>query len=136
MKVRNLVKQEILVQKIVPLSVPFSKTKFLSFLTGQQIFVWDKSETMKILNETFGSSIEFNVLDLRNEVSKIFPQFSEKSLLDLKKASILAKYNETDGTQIETFFNIFVTYINTVTAKQFPKDSIQEEKDFQLNFLS
>lgn len=136
MKVRNLVKQEILVQKIVPLSVPFSKTKFLSFLTGQQIFVWNKSETMKILNETFGSSIEFNVLDLRNEVSKIFPQFSEKSLLDLKKASILAKYNETDGTQIETFFNIFVTYINTVTAKQFPKDSIQEEKDFQLAALA
>lgn len=135
-KVRNLVKQEILVQKIQPQTVSFSKTKFLSFLTGQQIFVWNQSQTMPLLKETFGSSVEFNVLDLEKEFSKLVPQFSGKSLEQLKKASKFAKYAENDEPLIETFFNIFVTCMNLTLARQFPQDSMQEEKDLQLAALA
>ena len=135
-KVRNLVEQESLTEKIVPGSVPFSRTKLLSFLSGQQIFVWNAKETAALLKETFGSGIEFNFMELSTEISKLIPQVKGMSLAELKKHSKIARYLPEYSTEIKGFFNIFVTYINLFLKKQFPEDSLQEEKDLQLVALA
>ena len=136
LKIQNLVKKDYLSETIIPNSTPFSKTRLLKFLQGQQIFVWDEALTTKLMKETFGNSIEFNFLDLRPEISKLIPQIQNISLLKLKTISKIAKYNLQEASEIQGFYNIFVTFINKQQQKQFPQDVKNEEKDLQLVALA
>ncbi|WP_149554258.1 single-stranded-DNA-specific exonuclease RecJ [Treponema pectinovorum] len=136
LKVRNLVKQDFLEESFECGTVDFLKTKFHSFLSGQQIFVWNDAETAYILKDAFGSSIQFNLFDIQKEISKLIPQTKGMSLAKLKLSSKIARYNPECATEIESFFNIFVTYTNLLLSQNEKKDSIQEDKDLQLVALA
>ncbi|PIE97871.1 MAG: single-stranded-DNA-specific exonuclease RecJ [Treponema sp.] len=110
-KLVNMVETDRVTETVIPGMVDFSDTRLERFLTGQQIFVWDALQQTKLLANTFGTGIEFNFFDLRNVVSKEFPQLSELSLLRLKSRSTLGKYNPDKNTEIDAFINIFITFV-------------------------
>jgi len=135
-KVRNMAVKSQLFETIVPGTVDISRTKLLPFLDGQQIFVWDADVTKRLLAKIFGSGVEFNLMDLRPEIAKVFPFVAEKSLLALKDLSKIAHYSEKPATEIEGFYNLFVTFIQQKNAVKFPEDLKTEEKDLQLVMLA
>lgn len=135
-KVRNLVREDYLKESVLPLETSFSKTKLGDFLSGQQIFVWDSKATTLLLEKAFGRGVEFNFMDMKEEIPKLIPQIRGMSLSELKKHSKIAKYEPEFSTEIDGFYNIFVTYIHMYLAKQYPEDVAQEEKDLQLVALA
>ena len=135
LKLQNLVEKGSL-SLTVRSGTSISDTKLVDFLRGQQIFVWDEKSTSSLLAQIFGSGAEFNFMDLRGEVAKVFPAMGAASLSQLKSKSKLARYNPDQNTEIKGFFNIFVTFVNAQISKQFPSYAKANERDLQLVALA
>lgn len=116
-KVQNMTEKARLSEIIIPGVINIQQTRLLPFLQGQQIFVWDKSIQNKMLTLIFGNGIEFNMLDIRDEIAKVIPSVNNMSLLRLKSLSTIAKYNENLCTELDGLFNIFITYIQQAIFK-------------------
>ena len=136
MKVQNLVQKAVLEETIIPGTIPISKTRLVEFLRGQQIFVWNADETNRMLSDMFGKGVEFNLMDMRPEIAKFIPSVANLSLVRLKSLSKIARYNPAKATEIEGFYNLFVTYMNKQLALQFPQNAQAEEKELQLVALA
>lgn len=135
LKLQNLVEKGSL-SITVRSGTSISDTKLVDFLRGQQIFVWDEKSTSSLLAQIFGSGAEFNFMDLRGEVAKVFPAMGGASLSQLKSKSKLARYNPDQNTEIKGFYNIFVTFVNAQISKQFPSYAKANERDLQLVALA
>ena len=135
LKLQNLVEKGSL-SITVRAGTSISDTKLVDFLRGQQIFVWDEKPTSSLLSQIFGSGAEFNFMDLRGEVAKVFPAMGGASLSQLKSKSKLARYNPDQNTEIKGFYNIFVTFVNAQISKQFPSYAKANERDLQLVALA
>lgn len=135
LKLQNLVEKGSL-SITVRSGTSISDTKLVDFLRGQQIFVWDEKSTSSLLAQIFGNGAEFNFMDLRGEVAKVFPAMGTASLTQLKSKSKLARYNPDQNTEIKGFFNIFVTFVNAQISKQFPSYAKANERDLQLVALA
>ncbi len=110
-KLVNMVEVGKVAETIIPGMLSFSETRLGKFLSGQQIFVWDAPLQQRQLQTIFGNGVEFNFFDFRPEVAKQFPSMGEMSLLRLKEFSKIAKYSAEPISEIDTFINIFITYI-------------------------
>ncbi len=135
LKVRNLVPESRLEEKIIP-QTSIMQTKLPQYLRGQVIAVWEKVKTEKLLKEAFGSGTEFNMMDIQEEAKKILPAIAQLPLEKIKNLSTLAKYGDHAPTEIGGFYNIFVTLFQQMEKKQFPSVASQEEKDLQLVALA
>jgi len=109
-KVRNLVRTASLSEHIRGGGISIAQTKLPEFLKGAQIFTWNEEAVKKQLSDIFGRGVEFNTADLRPEVSKLIPSLSRMSLLEAKDASRIAKYSAHPISEIDGFYNIFVSF--------------------------
>lgn len=133
-KIQNMVEKERLSETFIPGMLSIQQTRLVPFLKGQQIFVWDGSLQKKSLEKIFGPGVEFNMLDIRPEIAALLPSVGELSLLRIKGMSRIALYQDTPTSEIDGFFNLFITFIQKKTANE--QDSLQEEKDLQLVMLA
>ena len=101
--------------------VRIEDTRLMQFLRGQQILVWDADLQKKQLAKIFGNGIEFNMMDLRPEIATEIPSVRTASLLRIKESSKLLRYREGNQSEMDGFFNIFITYIQKRTAPRQPK---------------
>lgn len=132
LKTRNLVKKQKFSEIFEPGFGPVSNTNLPSFLRGQQIFCWNKKAVSSYLKEIFGSGVEFEMLDMQQEIARTIPQVQGKSLSQIKEMSKLAKYSDSPIEEIDGFYNIFVTFAELSDAKIFPKHSADATQDLQL----
>ncbi len=135
-KIRNLVKTKELHEKIIPGKTSIYDLKLPYFLQGQIIYVWNAAETQTLLKNIFGSAVEFNLNDLQSEVCKIIPALKNTKCSDLISKSLIAKYITTERTILSALYNLYVTYINKIIAKNKPNQKSDEEKDLQLVALA
>lgn len=132
LKIKNLIKKAHLSFSIQPGTISIYNTKLPEFLSGQQIFVWDEKTVKSYLKDIFGTGIEFQMLDMQKEISKIIPFVKEKSLKEIKTLSKIANYSDTPITEIDGFYNIFVTFAEKSTELTYPKYKAENEQDLQL----
>lgn len=132
LKTKNLVKKQKFSEIFEPGFGPVSNTNLPSFLRGQQIFCWNKKAVSSYLKEIFGSGVEFEMLDMQQEIARTIPQVQGKSLSQIKEMSKLAKYSDSPIEEIDGFYNIFVTFAELSDAKIFPKHSADATQDLQL----
>lgn len=131
-KIRNLIKIKELHEKIIPGKTSIYDLKLPYFLQGQLIYAWNANQTKDVLKTIFGSGIEFNLNDLQSEVCKVIPALKNKTPQELSKLSVIAKYNETENTIINTLYNLYVTYTNKMISKKME----DEAQDLQLVALA
>lgn len=117
-KVQNMCEKARLTETVMPGLISIDQTRLIPFLQGQQIFVWNLSLQKKMLSEAFGEGIEFNLFDIRTEIGKIIPSVQDISLIRLKSFSKAAKYQDRIVSEIDVFFNIFITFIQKSYVKQ------------------
>lgn len=110
-KLVNLRETGRITDTLIPGMVKPERTRVIPFLEGQQIFVWDEALQKKQLQKIFGDSIELNAMDIRNQVSKVFPFVKDLSLLRIKEISKIAKYSPEPFTEIDGFMNIFISFV-------------------------
>lgn len=133
-KTENLIEKERFSEAYVPGVISIQQTRLLPFLKGQQIFVWDMAVQKKMLAKIFGNNVEFNFMDLQPEISKEIPSVANMSLLRLKSMSRLAFYNSKPSTEIDSFFNLFVTYVQKKTTDK--NKQLRDEYELQLVMLA
>ena len=134
-KIKNLVKIKELHEKIVPGQTSIYDLKLPYFLQGQLIYSWDSKATLTLLSQIFGRGIEFNLNDLRNEISQIIPAVRGKTATQVKALSQIAKYyGET--SELMSIYNLYVTYCKKLISQKKPQQSADEQKDLQLVALA
>ncbi len=134
-KIKNLVKIKELHEKIVPGQTSIYDLKLPYFLQGQLIYSWDSKATLTLLSQIFGRGIEFNLNDLRNEISQIIPAVRGKTATQVKALSQIAKYyGET--SELMSIYNLYVTYCKKLIAQKKPHQAADEQKDLQLVALA
>ena len=134
-KIKNLVKIKELHEKIVPGQTSIYDLKLPYFLQGQLIYSWDSKATLTLLSQIFGRGIEFNLNDLRNEISQIIPAVRGKTATQVKALSQIAKYyGET--SELMSIYNLYVTYCKKLISQKKPQQSAAEQKDLQLVALA
>lgn len=131
-KTRNLVKKQTFAKTFSTYPISVYDTNLPDFLKNQQIFVWNENAVKENLKELFGNGVDFQMLDIQKEIEKIIPQVRGKSLKQVKGLSKLAKYSSEPTTEIEGFFNIFVTWIHKKEEEMFPKHLSNALQDLQL----
>lgn len=136
LKIRNLVKVKELHETIIPGKTTIYDLKLPYFLQGQLIYVWDAKQTLKLLKELFGSGVQFNVNELKSEISKIIPNLSNKTTEQLKNLSTIGKYFENQNTIIDSIYNLYVTYCNKMILQKTPENAEIERKELQLVALA
>ena len=135
-KVRNLCKRKAFEKDFSGGTMSLASSGLLEFLRGEQIFVWDAPAVSSALKSLFGSGVEFNLFDLRPEAAKIIPYVARLSLENLCAKSKMARYSDEPSSEMDAFFNIFVTCIEKKIETAFPADKAAAERDLQLAALS
>lgn len=135
-KLRNLIPVRQIKEHVIPGETSISQTKLPSFLLGQIILVWNKDRIQSFLTNSFGTGIEFNLLDMRLEIGAIIPQFKNFELSKIKTLSKIARYGNHAPTEIGGFYNIYVTYVQMALKKEFPDLMQKEDRDLQLVALA
>ena len=136
LKTRNLVAKEKISLNFENFPVSIYETPLINFLKSQMILVWNKEKQLKILKKLFGSSIDFQLVDIRPEIAKILPGFGNKELETLKNQSVIAKYSEEKLSEIDIFLNIFITYTEKRQNQLFPNLKKDSDRDLQLVALA
>lgn len=136
LKLRNLVKRKSYEKDFSDGTQSLASSGLLEFLRGEQIFVWDAPSVSAALKNLFGGGVEFNLFDVRPEAAKIIPYVSNASLQKIAGLSKIALYSEDAGTELEAFYNIFITYLDKKVAQSFPSIKECDERDLQLVALS
>ncbi len=136
LKLRNLSRGKSFEKDFSSGTLSLSSSGLLDFLRGEQIFVWDAPKVSQALKNLFGTSVEFNLFDVRPEAAKIIPSLSRASLEKLSSVSKFAKYCAQEGTEMSAFFNVFVTYLEKKMEKSSAARSLANERDLQLVALS
>ncbi|MEL3906198.1 MAG: single-stranded-DNA-specific exonuclease RecJ [Treponema sp.] len=131
----NLTETARISETLIPGMVSFSDTRLASFLQGQQIFVWDKDLQLRQLEKIFGKAVEFYVTDFRQECAKSAPQLTDLSLLRIKSLSRAGKYADTPLSEIDGFFNLFITVIQQ-TYQLYGERELQELQLVALSLLA
>ena len=134
-KIKNLEKIKELHEKIIPGQTSIYDLKLPYFLQGQLIYSWDSHTTLTLLSQIFGRGIEFNLNDLRNEISQIIPAVKGKSAAQVKALSQIAKYNG-ETSELMSIYNLYVTYCKKLIAQKKPQQTADELKDLQLVALA
>ena len=139
-KIQNMCERERLSETIVPGLISISKTRLPEFLQGQQIFVWDEAIEKKLLKDAFGAGIEFNLYDIQNDIASLIPSVKDLSLLRLKQFSKIARYHPEKNTEIDVFFNIFITFMQKLGDSKTKNNNDlglnKDESDLQLLAIS
>lgn len=136
LKIQNLVSTDFYSVSVPDSGSSIYKTKLPEFLQGQAIYVWNGEETKKLMRNAFGSGVELNFLDAREVISKIIPPVSSMSLSDLKNKSKISLYDKNKNTEIQGFYNIFVTWTYKFLEKKFPGLEQAETDDLELAALA
>ena len=133
-KMVNMTERARLTETITPGMIQIEDTRLLQFLRGQQILVWDAELQKKQLTKVFGTGVEFNMMDIRPEISTVIPSVQNASLLRVKEMSKILRYREGFQSEMDGFCNIFITYIQKKTSDSQINKTIQE--DLQLVMLA
>ena len=135
-KIRNLMKIKVLHEKIIPGKTSIYDLKLPYFLQGQLIYSWDSKKILNLLSEIFGSGIEFNINDLRNEIGSVIPSVRAKSASEIRSLSQIAKYSDGELTDLDCIFNLYVTYCKKIISNKKPQQTADEQRDLQLVALA
>lgn len=132
LKTRNLVKKQSYSKIFKPGFGSVADTCLPSVLRGQQILCWNKKIVSSYLKDIFGSGVEFEMLDMQQEIAKAIPHVMGKSLAQIKEMSKFAKYSETSINEIDGFYNIFVSFAELSDSRIFPEHTADAAQDLQL----
>lgn len=135
-KIRNLVITKELHEKIIPGKTSIYDLKFPYFVQRNVIFAWDSSATTSLLNDIFGSGIEFNITDLRNQVSSLFPVMRSKTASELQNLSSIGKYIPEEQSTIRSLYNLYVSFTKKLICQKYPSAAKDEDEDIQLVALA
>lgn len=135
-KIRNLVKIAELTQEFTEFPISINSTALPEFLKGQVILAWNVNTTKDYLQEIFGTRIDFNLIDLQSEISKEIPFVAGKTIEQINKCSKISKYTDYETTDLEALHNLFITYIEKINSKKYPKDAVDSSNDLQLVTLA
>lgn len=123
-KLENLIETDRITEHVVPGYLPESQSRLAQFLVDRQILVYDQKVEKAMLQKAFGQKTEIHLIDIAQEVHRLFPQVAGKSLVRLHQRSKLRKYSSGGTQEIDLLVELFTSYVH----RKYPVLSSEYEK--------
>lgn len=86
--------------------------KIVDFLTGEALFVFDKSSQLKLMRQhLFGNTVDISLYDIKPEISSLFPKLQGETLESLGARSRFGRYQNGDDSPGSVLANLFISYL-------------------------
>ena len=91
-------------------------SRLSTFLLGRTLVCYDLPLQQRLLQEALGPGVEIYMLDLAEQVRDLFPTMQEKSLLEMREGSRLARYASEPAEEIDVLLALY----RAVVHERFP----------------
>ncbi|MDP2790401.1 MAG: DHH family phosphoesterase, partial [Rectinemataceae bacterium] len=92
--------------------------KMAKFLQGRSIFTWQKTVQKRAAAALFGSGVDIESYDIADETIALFPQFSGKSLGELRELLRIDRYASTETGDIDALKTLFISLAQRRSGSQ------------------
>lgn len=117
-------------EALVPGVARLASSRLEPFLLGRTLICYDEPLQRRLLQQAFGPGVDIYMVDLAGLVKEIFPPLSEKSLLEMREGSRLARYNAHAAEEVDILLALYQAILNT----KFPE--IREGLDTVLDMVA
>lgn len=126
-KLENLMEVDRISEALVPDLGDLEHSRLADFLLGQKLLVYDAPGQERLFRQVFGGSVEIHLFDLAPEIWDAFPVLRNKTLLQMRDSSRLAKYTEGELTEVDTLAQLYRAFV----MRRFPqiKDAYRSVAD-------
>lgn len=111
-KLENLIEVDRISEALVPDVGDLEHSRLSDFLLGQKLLVYDAAAQERMFREVFGSGVEIHLFDLAPEIWDAFPVLREKTLLQMRDSSRLARYTEGELTEVDTLVQLYRAFVS------------------------
>jgi single-stranded-DNA-specific exonuclease len=87
-------------------------SRLSSFLLGRTLVCYDLPLQQRLLQKGLGPGVEIYMLDLAEQVHQLFPAMREKSLLEMREGSRLARYRTEPTEEIDVLLALYRAVVN------------------------
>ena len=115
-KLTNLVPGARLFETVNPGAGGPAAQRLAEFAAGCEIVVYDEATVSRMLNRACGA-VDLSVLDLATELAAMHPPVANKSLLQIREGSKLARYSEGSCSELDLLVEMFTV----VTLRRHPE---------------
>ena len=136
-RARNLVEKQRLCESF-PLDGAASQKaadRLISFLAGRLILCWDEKRTRGALEALFSQSIDFALVDMREQIAELYPWAKTASIEKLSSMSKILRYSGSSSA-LDGFYNLFVTFAQQSLKESHPAFASAEQNEVQLVALA
>ena len=109
-KILNLTEQSRIRETLVEGSGEKQLARVIEFIQNQPILVYQQDRQARLLSEVFGSSTDFALTDISEEIWKEFPSLKGKSLLRMLQGSRLSKFSQKAVEEIDAAAQLLTSY--------------------------
>jgi len=107
-KLKNFLRVDRFRENIVPGVVSLEKSALGKFIAGAEVFVFNQEEQQKLLAKAFPETEDLiRGVDFQPVLVKLFPEFSNKSLLKIRETGKFVRYQNKPASEIELFGTLF-----------------------------
>lgn len=83
--------------------------KLARFLQGRSIFIWRKAEQNRASRSLFGPNVDIESYDIADEIAATFPDFSGRTLEELKEILRISRYSSSETSDIDALKTLFIS---------------------------
>lgn len=116
-KLENLIEVDRISEALVPDLGDLEHSRLADFLLGQKLLVYDAPGQERLFRTVFGSKVEIHLFDLAPEIWDAFPVLRNKTLLQMRDSSRLAKYTEGELSELDTLAQLYRAFV----MRRFPQ---------------
>lgn len=99
-------------EALVPGVAKLSTSRLEPFLLGRTIVCYDEPLQKRLLQQALGPSVDIFMFDLAAQVAELFPALAEKSLLEMREGSRLARYTVEQAQEVDVLVALYQAVVN------------------------
>ncbi|TVR69417.1 MAG: single-stranded-DNA-specific exonuclease RecJ [Spirochaetaceae bacterium] len=94
-------------EALVPGVARLSTSRLEPFLLGRTLACYDEPLQRRLLQQALGPGVDIYMVDLADSVRELFPALGEKSLLEMREGSRLARYTTQPAEEIDVLLALY-----------------------------
>ncbi|MFP4330980.1 MAG: single-stranded-DNA-specific exonuclease RecJ [Alkalispirochaetaceae bacterium] len=110
-KLENLIEVDRICEALVPELGDLEHSRLGDFLLGQKLLVYDAPGQERLFRQVFGKNVEIHLFDLAPEIWDAFPVLRNKTLLQMRDSSRLARYTDGELTEVDTLAQLYRAFV-------------------------
>jgi single-stranded-DNA-specific exonuclease len=99
-------------EALVPGIAAFESSRLAPFLVDKTLVTYDVPMQTALLKQALGANVDVYMLDLAEQVAEQFPSLANKSLLEMREGSRMARYTDEIPAEIDVLLALYRSLVD------------------------